>query len=121
MSESVDPILGDPWKTPPIEVDPALIEVSERLMVKTLPIENSEFAEANPPLDELEEKDPRIAQLEAQRQQLFDRNVTLTIEAARLRAANQRLMDQIAELKQAAKSRKNWFWRLIGQQEKASS
>lgn len=115
MSESDDPILGDPWKTPPVEIDPALIEVSERLMVKSLPIESSESAEANPPLGELEQEDPRIAQLEAQRQQLFNRNVTLTMEAARLRVTNQRLLDQIAELKQSAKTPKNWFWRLIGQ------
>ena len=121
MTESDDPILCDPWKTPPIEIDPALVEVSERLMVKSLPTESSESAEAILPSDE-REQNPRIAQLEVQRQQLFDRNVSLTMEAARLRVTNQRLLDQISELKQSAKTRRHWlWWWLPGQRKKLNS
>lgn len=87
----------DPWETPPAHLDPELVETSQRLMAKSDPASNS-ASEVSPPIPE-DEKDQKIQQLEQDKQWLFRRNVNLVAEVAQLRAANQQLLDQIAQLK----------------------
>jgi len=55
-------------------------------------------------------KDLQIAQLEQEKQQLFQRNVQLLTEATRLRVENQHLRQQVTQLQEASQS---WLVRLI--------
>ncbi len=85
----------DPWETPPIELDPSLVETSQRLMAKSHPPDPV-------PVEDLEEPDPHTLRLQELRQQtdyLLQRNANLVAENARLQAANQRLLDQVAQLR----------------------
>lgn len=107
MSKSSDLILSDPWETPPADLDPALIETSKQLMTKSVPTTNSEATCPEPQ----DQKDLLITQLEQEKQQLFNRNVGLVAETARLRVENQHLRDQL-ELKQPQPSQ-NWLARFF--------
>lgn len=107
MSESVQPTLGDPWETPPAAIDPELLAVSQRLMAQSMEATRVE-PEPEPAADPTV---LQIAQLQQEKQQLWERNVSLTLEAAQLRAANQQLLDQIAALRDTG--RQTWWSRLI--------
>jgi len=105
MSESAHPALSDPWETPAAAVDPDLLAVSQRLMAQPMEASSDESEPAPDP------QALQIAQLQQEKQQLWERNVSLTLETARLRAANQQLLDQIAALQDTATS--TWWSRLI--------
>lgn len=107
MPEPAHPTLSDPWETPPAAVDPELLAVSQRLMAQSM-ADTSTESEPEPVLDPQE---LQIVQLQQEKQQLWERNVSLTLETARLRAANQQLLDQIATLKDTA--HQTWWSRLI--------
>lgn len=109
MSKSSEPILSDPWETPPVQLDPELAETSRQLMAKSVPSTNSE---SGLPEEVQNKKDQLIAQLEQDKQQLFQRNVGLVAETARLRIENQHLRLQLAELKQQQRSG-NWLSRFF--------
>jgi len=107
MSKSAHPTLSDPWETPPVAVDPELLAVSQRLMARSAEATSVE-PEPEPASDP---KALQIAQLQQEKQQLWERNVSLTLETARLRAANQQLLDQIAALRDTP--HQTWWSRLI--------
>jgi hypothetical protein len=104
------PMPSDPWETPPVEIDPDLRAVSEQLMAKSQPKPAPESDTASPTPAE---GDPRILQLEQEKQRFFERNVQLTLEVARLRVANQQLLDQVTALQSAAPPDQGWFVRLL--------
>lgn len=110
MSKSSDQLPGDPWETPPAQLDPELVETSKQLMAKSIPITNSEST--LPEEAPQDAKDLLISQLEQEKQQLFKRNVGLVAEAARLRTENQHLRYQVLELKRHQRS-ESWLSRFF--------
>ncbi len=102
---------SDPWETPPIWLDPELVETSKQLMAKSIPPE-PEPAAAEPVISP---KDLQIAQLEQEKQQLFQRNVQLLTEATRLRVENQHLHQQLAQLQETSQNWLTRFFKRFGQ------
>ncbi|KAI9131550.1 hypothetical protein [Acaryochloris sp. CCMEE 5410] len=101
----------DPWQTPAAEVDVEVLETSQRLVEKS----DAQWPkpEAAPPNPELELAQQKITELELQQKRIFQRNVSLTAEIAQLRAANQRLIQELAQRPQPAK-KQGWWQRLFG-------
>lgn len=98
------PTASDPWETSPVDLDPELVETSRRLMAKSTPSPQPEV-----PSPEPNGKDLLIAQLEQEKQRLFQRNVHLVTEATRLRIENQHLLEQLSEQQRSG----NWLTRLL--------
>ncbi len=111
MSEvALDP--KDHWETPPIELDPELVETSERLVALSDETFGSQkSSEELSGQDKLQ--DPRIVELEAHKKYLFQRNVGLVARVAELEAANLRLQEQVSALKRAERSQISWYKRLF--------
>ena len=110
MLESSIP--DDPWETPPVHLDPELVETSQQLMAKSNPAVQPEL---DPPEVTQDAKDLQILQLAQENQRLFNRNVSLVAEVAHLRAVNQRLLEQVSELKQQSQTAPNWLLRFLQQ------
>lgn len=102
----------DPWQTPSNQLDAELLETSQRLMAKS----EGQFPQPEPPLShpELEVARQKIAELEMQRQKIFQRNVSLTAEVAQLRATNQRLSQELAQYQQQPRKPSGWLSWLFG-------
>lgn len=103
----------DPWQTPSAEVDPELLETSQRLMAKSDDPPQTDSDALSP---ELEAARQKIVELELQQRRIFQRNVSLTAEVAQLRAQNQRLDQELAQYRNQQQSQptKGWFRRLFG-------
>ncbi len=113
--EPFTPASSDPWETPPVQIDPELVKTSLRLMAKSIPPPKPDHplgdAPDNPdPAATTDPKDLQIAQLEEEKQRLFQRNVFLVTETTRLRVENQYLSKQLLELKQHSQ---NWLTRFL--------
>lgn len=116
MSEPSQQVSNDPWETPPVYLDPELIETSKRLMAKSISPEPDDLqirtpgGQVPPPEAKADTKDILIAQLEQEKQRLFQRNVYLVSEATRLRVENQHLLQQVSE-----QNSQNWLTRFLKQ------
>lgn len=99
---NADPAPSDAWDTPPVGLDPELVETSKQLMAKSVPIVNSEPIVPEAPPDE---KSLLIAQLKQEKQRLFARNVSLVAENAQLRVENQQLRHQLQQQQRS----QNWL------------
>jgi hypothetical protein len=111
MSEvALDP--NDHWETPPTELDPELVETSERLVSLSEKTFSTQIGTEESPLQN-KPQDPRILELETQKQYLFQRNVGLVAKTAELEAANLRLQEQVSALKRAERSQIPWYKRLF--------
>ncbi|WP_299490932.1 hypothetical protein [Acaryochloris sp. IP29b_bin.137] len=109
MSEAEN--CDDPWQTPSSELDPELLTTSQRLMAKSdRQVPASEFQTLSP---EAEAARQKIVELELQQQRIFQRNVSLTAEVARLRAQNQRLVQELAQFQQQQPQPKSSWFRQI--------
>jgi len=73
-------------------------------MAKSIP-----SPQAEPPSSEPDSKDLLIAQLEQEKQRLFQRNVQLVAELTRLRVENQHLLEQLSEQQRP----QSWLTRLL--------
>lgn len=101
----------DLWEAPPLEIDPELIETSQRLVSLSDEAYSSETPEQ--PLTELNKR-PHLAALEARNKYLFNRNIVLVAKAAELEAANLRLQEQLSVLKQSSRSSESpWYLRWL--------
>jgi hypothetical protein len=103
----------NPWETPSLEPDLELIETSHRLVSLSedtfSPIPDPEKA----PLESaLSAADARIAELEAQSQYLFKRNVALVAKVAEIEVLNRHLSEEVIALKKSART--PWFMRWLG-------
>ncbi len=101
-------LLADPWDSPPFPLDAEIVTVSQRLMAQFQP---ESLLEDEPPMDE---KELQIRQLEADKQRLLQRNMILKAEVAQLRAANQRLNQQVAQF-QPQQTQTSWLGRFFQQ------
>jgi len=102
---------SDPWETPPSWLDPELVETSKQLMAKSTPPEPEPIA----PEPAIAPKDLQIAQLEQEKQQLFQRNVQLLTEATRLRVENQHLHQQLTQWQETSQNWLTRFFKRFGQ------
>ena len=101
----------DLWEAPPLEIDPELIETSQRLVSLSDAMYSSDTLDQ--PLAELKEN-PHLAALETRNKYLFNRNVVLVAKAAELEAANLRLQEQLSVLKQSSRSSESpWYLRWL--------
>ena len=91
----------DPWQTPAAELDAELLETSQHLMAKSA--EQFPQPEQNSPSPELEIARQRITELELQLKRISHRNARLTAEAAQLRAAKQRLTQELTQYQQPSR------------------
>ncbi len=100
----------DPWETPPLELDPELMETSQRLvsMSEALYGGHPSGQSANP---ESSPADLHAAQLESRNKYLFNRNIELVAKVAELEAANLRLQEQISALKLLQRGESPWYLR----------
>lgn len=99
----------DPWEAPPIEIDPELIETSQRLVSLSDGVYGGNTLDQT--LAELKEN-PHLAVLEARNKYLFNRNIVLVAKSAELEAANLRLQEQLSALKQSNRhSERPWYFR----------
>jgi hypothetical protein len=99
----------DPWEAPPIEIDPELIETSQRLVSLSDSVYGGNTLDQ--PLAELK-KNSHLAALEARNKYLFNRNIVLVAKSAELEAANLRLQEQLSALKQSSRhSERPWYVR----------
>ncbi len=102
----------DLWEMPPLEIDPELIETSQRLVSLSEAMYNNSDT-SHPPSATLKENS-HLAALETRNKYLFSRNIVLTAKAAELEAANSRLQEQLSALKQAGRSSKSpWYLRWL--------
>lgn len=97
----------DPWQSPSAELDAELLETSQHLMAKSA----GEFLqnELNPPSPELETARQRIIELELQIKRISQRNARLTAETAQLRAAKQRLTEELTQYRQPSRQAFGWL------------
>ncbi len=101
----------DLWEAPPIEIDPELIETSQRLVSLSEAMYKDDAL--NQPLAE-SNQNPHLVALETRNKYLFNRNVVLVARAAELEAANFRLQEQLSALKQSSRSRESpWYLRWL--------
>lgn len=116
MYEPSQQVSSDPWETPPVYLDPELIETSKRLMAKSIPPEPDDLEVKTPagqswaPGAKADTKDLLIAQLEQEKERLFQRNVYLVSQATRLRVENQHLLQQVSQ-----QNSQNWLTRFLKQ------
>jgi hypothetical protein len=96
----------DPWEAPPAELDPELIETSQRLVS----LSEGVFS---PKIDPIEGAmpDPQLVELETRNQYLFERNVALVAKVAQLETANLRLQEEVSALRQASRTQPPWYLR----------
>ncbi|NCJ06117.1 hypothetical protein GS597_06220 [Synechococcales cyanobacterium C] len=87
----------NPWETPPVELDPTLVEMSAQLMAKSEPTEVVEVTEP----EGLDLQTQALQELHQKLGYLLQRNGQLVAENAQLKAANQRLLDQLVQTRQA--------------------
>lgn len=107
----------NPWETPPLALDPELIETSQRLVALS---EEAFPAPPHPaPIPKAEAShpqfDPKLVELERQNQYLFQRNVNLVAQVAELEVQNRRLSEDLLALKQSARS--PWYLRWLRRSE----
>jgi molecular chaperone GrpE (heat shock protein) len=103
----------NPWETPSLEPNLELIESSHRLVElpedaihqDTSPSDSQDVSAKN-------DSEVRIAELEAQNQYLFNRNVALVAKVAEIEVLNRRLSEEIITLKKSARA--PWFMRWLG-------
>jgi hypothetical protein len=101
----------DLWEAPPIEIDPELIETSQRLVSLSDAVYRGDALDQ--PLAELN-KSPHLVALETRNKYLFNRNIVLVAKAAELEAANLRLQEQLLELKQSSRNSESpWYLRWL--------
>ncbi|MGB8698694.1 MAG: hypothetical protein WCD18_04695 [Thermosynechococcaceae cyanobacterium] len=106
----LDPL--DPWQTPPVDLDPELIETSRRLVDLS---ESAFVAETSAnAVTEASERDRQMEELASKNQYLFQRNAALVAKVAELEAANGLLQTEVASLKAAQRSSRPWYIRWFG-------
>ncbi len=111
MPESpLDP--QNPWDTPPAELDPELVETSQRLVAKSAAVVDRQNPSEDPPPTETP-VDPHLHHLETQVQHLLKRNTMLVAKVAQLESANMRLQEQLSAARQSLKTPwfRRWFQR----------
>jgi hypothetical protein len=103
----------DLWDAPPLEIDPELIETSQRLVALSDAVYGSPTCDQ--PLADAElTENPHLLALETRNKYLFNRNVVLVAKVADLEAANLRLQEQISALKQSnSRSESPWYLRWL--------
>jgi hypothetical protein len=93
-----------------MELDPELVETSQRLMSMSEAIysniqERQSAAPAEKP------QDSYVASLETRNKYLFERNVALVAKMAELEAANLRLQEQISAFRHPKQDERPWYLR----------
>lgn len=97
----------DPWQTPAAALDAELLETSQHLMAKSE--EQFPQTEQNLPSPELEDARQKVIELELQIKRISHRNARLTAEAAQLRAAKQRLTQELTQYRQPSRPAFGWL------------
>lgn len=106
MTPTVPSDAQDPWDTPPVALDPDLVETSQRL------VSLSEEAYQGQPETVINEvPDPRIMELEKSNRYLLDRNASLIAQLAQLETANLRLQQEVTMLRKTCQTSKPWYRR----------
>jgi hypothetical protein len=100
----------DPWETPPMELDPELVETSQRLVSMSEAI-YSNGQEPQSVAPEAKPQDAYVASLEMRNKYLFERNVVLVAKMAELEAANLRLQEQVSALRHPKQDERPWYLR----------
>jgi hypothetical protein len=96
----------DPWETPPVDLDPELVETSQRLVALS---EEAYQGQPETLIDEV--PDPCIQELEKSNRYLLDRNASLVAQLAQLETANLRLQQEVAMFRKTRQTAKPWYRR----------
>jgi hypothetical protein len=106
MTPTVPSNAQDPWETPPVALDPELVETSQRLVALS-----EDVYQGQPEVATDEVSDPRITELEKSNRYLLDRNAFLVAQLAQLETANLHLQQEISVLRKMSQTVKPWYRR----------
>lgn len=105
----------DPWETPPLALDPELVETSQRLVsLSDAAYQFSGYPGYPTTKNGSSVKTVEQTEIEARNKYLFERNAKLVARVAELEAANLRLQEQVSALQQRSSLEKPWYLRWLG-------